>query len=406
MRKVLFGSVISFGLLGASIAHAETPATTLYDANNEIIGSINSLGNIGNTSGPYENHYVFKLENTSDELIYIKLNDPNYIPGFNGYDTDYELTIEANSTMYITKKLTDFDPTIPQIFEQLQPGNGVSINFGTLSIDENIFDTSIVGGEWDPLAFIIEYETNANTSAIEGNDSDISDNSDAITDNKTAIESNDSDIADNKTAIEGNDTDIADNKTAIESNDSDIADNKTAIESNDSDIADNKTAIEGNDTDIADNKTAIESNDSDIADNKTAIEGNDTDISDNSDAITDNKTAIEGNDTDISDLEILLTTTSNSLDTSNDMIEQNTQGIASNSVKIGNNAQAIADSMAFGMVQQDVNYEGLQLSIGSASYDGYSGFAIVGGAKVSNDIFINFGATASGNFAGSANFKF
>ena len=315
MRKVLFGSVISFGLLGASIAHAETPATTLYDANNEIIGSINSLGNIGNTSGPYENHYVFKLENTSDELIYIKLNDPNYIPGFNGYDTDYELTIEANSTMYITKKLTDFDPTIPQIFEQLQPGNGVSINFGTLSIDENIFDTSIVGGEWDPLAFIIEYETNANTSAIEGNDSDISDNSDAITDNKTAIESNDSDIADNKTAI-------------------------------------------------------------------------------------------EGNDTDISDLEILLTTTSNSLDTSNDMIEQNTQGIASNSVKIGNNAQAIADSMAFGMVQQDVNYEGLQLSIGSASYDGYSGFAIVGGAKVSNDIFINFGATASGNFAGSANFKF
>ena len=385
MRKVLFGSVISFGLLGASIAHAETPATTLYDANNEIIGSINSLGNIGNTSGPYENHYVFKLENTSDELIYIKLNDPNYIPGFNGYDTDYELTIEANSTMYITKKLTDFDPTIPQIFEQLQPGNGVSINFGTLSIDENIFDTSIVGGEWDPLAFIIEYETNANTSAIEGNDSDISDNSDAITDNKTAIESNDSDIADNKTAIEGNDTDIADNKTAIESNDSDIADNKTAIESNDSDIADNKTAIEGNDTDIADNKTAIESNDSDIADNKTAI---------------------EGNDTDISDLEILLTTTSNSLDTSNDMIEQNTQGIASNSVKIGNNAQAIADSMAFGMVQQDVNYEGLQLSIGSASYDGYSGFAIVGGAKVSNDIFINFGATASGNFAGSANFKF
>ncbi|MDA9302310.1 hypothetical protein N9Q15_03990, partial [Amylibacter sp.] len=100
------------------------------------------------------------------------------------------------------------------------------------------------------------------------------------------------------------------------------------------------------------------------------------------------------------------TTTSNELDTSNDMIEQNTQGIASNSVKIGNNAQAIADAMAFGMVQQDVNYEGLQLSIGSASYDGYSGFAIVGGAKVSNDVFINFGATASGNFAGSANFKF
>ena len=103
MRKVLFGSVISFGLLGASIAHAETPATTLYDANNEIIGSINSLGNIGNTSGPYENHYVFKLENTSDELIYIKLNDPNYIPGFNGYDTDYVM----KNSFFTTKDYED-----------------------------------------------------------------------------------------------------------------------------------------------------------------------------------------------------------------------------------------------------------------------------------------------------------
>ena len=72
---------------------------------------------------------------------------------------------------------------------------------------------------------------------------------------------------------------------------------------------------------------------------------------------------------------------------------------------IGTNAQGIADGMAFSMIQQDVNYDGFQLSIGAASFEGYTGFALVGGAKVTDDVFANFGITGSGNYAGSVTFK-
>ena len=61
--------------------------------------------------------------------------------------------------------------------------------------------------------------------------------------------------------------------------------------------------------------------------------------------------------------------------------------------------------MAFGMIQQDLNYDGFQLSIGAASFNGYSGFAFVGGSKVSDNAFVNFGVTGSGNYAASVNFK-
>ena len=131
-------------------------------------------------------------------------------------------------------------------------------------------------------------------------------------------------------------------------------------------------------TGIANNTTAIEGNDGDIAANTTAISTNVSNISISNTAITSNTQSIE----------------------------ENTQGIASNTLIIGKNSQGIADSMAFGMVQQDVSYEGFQLSIGVASYNDYFGIAIVGGAKVTDKLFMNFGATGSGNYAASANFKF
>ena len=378
MRKVLFGSVMSFGLLGASIAHAETP---ILNSAGIIVGTITSLGQDLNGDEMWQ----ITNQTVSEFSIFMEYQTGSItkLVPVNGVIFANQGTI-VDLTAALSSGAPDFN-IIGLKTEIIIPEKNVMPNFEyKLEDGYSTFEEEIIRAS---QAF----------DAVQQND--ISDNSDAITNNKIEIENNSNIIFDNSNIIFDNSDVITENKTAIESNDSDI-------ESNHSDITVNKTAIEGNDSDISDNsdaitdnKTAIEGNDSDIADNKTAIESNDTDISDNSDAI-------EGNDTDISDLEILLTTTSNSLDTSNDMIEQNTQGIASNSVKIGNNAQAIADAMAFGMVQQDVNYEGLQLSIGSASYDGYSGFAIVGGAKVSNDVFINFGATASGNFAGSANFKF
>lgn len=72
---------------------------------------------------------------------------------------------------------------------------------------------------------------------------------------------------------------------------------------------------------------------------------------------------------------------------------------------IGTNAQGIADGMAFSMIQQDVNYDDFQLSIGASSFGSYTGFALVGGFKVTDNAFVNFGVTGSGNYAGSVNFK-
>ena len=101
-----------------------------------------------------------------------------------------------------------------------------------------------------------------------------------------------------------------------------------------------------------------------------------------------------------------ISTNTSSISTNTADISTNTADISTNKTSIGKNSQAIADSMAFAMVQQDVNYGGFQLSLGVSSYEGYAGFALVGGVKVYPNTFMNFGATGRGNFAGSVNFKF
>ena len=119
---------------------------------------------------------------------------------------------------------------------------------------------------------------------------------------------------------------------------------------------------------------------------------NATNISTNTSSISTNTADISTNTADIS---------TNTAD-----ISTNTADISTNKTSIGKNSQAIADSMAFAMVQQDVNYGGFQLSLGVSSYEGYAGFALVGGVKVYPNTFMNFGATGRGNFAASVNFKF
>ena len=139
--------------------------------------------------------------------------------------------------------------------------------------------------------------------------------------------------------------------------------------------------------------------------NETNIAYNASDISDNSGYISGNTTAIVGNDTDIADLQALALSTSSGLATSNQAIQKNAQAISSNTTAIGLNFKDIAESMAFGMIQQDVNHDGFQLSLGTTNYNGYSGFAFVGGAKILKSSFMNVGVTGSGNYAASVNFK-
>jgi len=112
------------------------------------------------------------------------------------------------------------------------------------------------------------------------------------------------------------------------------------------------------------------------------------------------------NATNISTNTSSISTNTADISTNTADISTNTADISTNKTSIGKNSQAIADSMAFAMVQQDVNYGGFQLSLGVSSYEGYAGFALVGGVKVYPNTFMNFGATGRGNFAGSVNFKF
>ena len=112
------------------------------------------------------------------------------------------------------------------------------------------------------------------------------------------------------------------------------------------------------------------------------------------------------NATNISTNTSSISTNTADISTNTADISTNTADISTNKTSIGKNSQAIADSMAFAMVQQDVNYGGFQLSLGVSSYEGYAGFALVGGVKVYPNTFMNFGATGRGNFAASVNFKF
>ena len=67
-------------------------------------------------------------------------------------------------------------------------------------------------------------------------------------------------IAANTTAIEGNDTDIAANTTAIEGNDTDIATNANGVSTNSGYIVDLQAVTSTTSSDLAATNQAIQSN--------------------------------------------------------------------------------------------------------------------------------------------------
>ena len=79
--------------------------------------------------------------------------------------------------------------------------------------------------------------------------------------------------------------------------------------------------------------------------------------------------------------------------------------VASNTQKINENSVGIAEAMALGVMQMDLNYEGLQTSIGVAKFNGSEGFAFMAGKTISSNTFMSLDATSTGNVAGGVTIK-
>lgn len=79
--------------------------------------------------------------------------------------------------------------------------------------------------------------------------------------------------------------------------------------------------------------------------------------------------------------------------------------IASNTQKISKNSVGIAEAMALGVMQMDLNYEGLQTSLGFANFNGSEGFAFMAGKTINSNTFISFSSTSTGNVAGGVTIK-
>ena len=107
-------------------------------------------------------------------------------------------------------------------------------------------------------------------------------------------------------------------------------------------------------------------------------------IKDNYDSNSTNTTAISNNTT---------------------AIANNATAIASNTKKISENATGVAEAMAIGVMQFDLSYDGLQTSIGGASFNGAHGFAFMAGKKIQDNVFTSFSATSTGNYAGGVSIK-
>lgn len=86
-------------------------------------------------------------------------------------------------------------------------------------------------------------------------------------------------------------------------------------------------------------------------------------------------------------------------------IANNTAAISRNTKKIADNATGVAEAMAIGVMQFDLSYDGLQTSIGGASFNGADGFAFMAGKKIQDNVFTSFSATSTGNYAGGISVK-
>lgn len=83
----------------------------------------------------------------------------------------------------------------------------------------------------------------------------------------------------------------------------------------------------------------------------------------------------------------------------------NAAAIDRNTQKINKNSVGVAEAMALGVMQMDLNYEGLQTSIGAAKFNGSEGFAFMAGKMINRNTFMSFSATSTGNVAGGVTIK-
>ena len=86
-------------------------------------------------------------------------------------------------------------------------------------------------------------------------------------------------------------------------------------------------------------------------------------------------------------------------------IANNTAAISRNTKKIADNATGVAEAMAIGVMQFDLSYDGLQTSLGGASFNGTDGFAFMAGKNIQDNLFTSFSATSTGNYAGGVTIK-
>ena len=56
-------------------------------------------------------------------------------------------------------------------------------------------------------------------------------------------------------------------------------------------------------------------------------------------------------------------------------------------------------------MQFDLSYDGLQTSLGGASFNGTDGFAFMAGKNIQDNLFTSFSATSTGNYAGGVTIK-
>ena len=307
------------------------------------VGTVQSLG-----IDP-ETYAIYEFVNTSASTVRVSV----FYPGRGEHVSD----IPANSTMLV---------------QSSSPTNGGGI---TVGMDIEIRTIDLISNNY--TGDVVELQISDDfTSPIfdDRNDNGLA-----------GLTVNELRVLDQATAYSmANSADISENTAAIESNDTDIATNATNIATNATDVATNATNIATNATDVATNATNIATNTTDVATNATNIATNATGISTNGTAISANQTAITSNATNIT---------------------RNAESISLNTGLINQNAKGIAGSMAMAMIQQDLNGEGWQVSFGGANFHGTSGFAVVAGTRLDNNVYMNFGATDAGNYAGSVTIR-
>jgi hypothetical protein len=274
-------------MIGHKAGYNETGSNKLYISNGDtaspLIHGDFSSGEVtinGNLT-------VNTLKDSSGNNMVRKVGNVVHI-GVNSF------TIEDASTSSSGKD------EIASSINELQIGTSASHNttvLGTLSVQ------TPTGDNHASTKAYVDTATNANTTNITTNTSDISGNATNITSNTSSISSNSVDITSNSNSISSiqtinttQDTSISSNTTNITSNTNSISANSTSISTN----ASNIVTIESKNTS---QDSSITSNSGNITNNTNSINTNKSSISDHANSIQTNQGLININIDKIIDIE-------------------------------------------------------------------------------------------------------